>query len=162
MRDRLLAPRNRPHDVDSAFGTFYCAAHVDRQRLGNWGVFLFAAAAAIGVIFQVFFIGAYIFGEHDALTVHKDLGKLVHLFYVLTFLAALIGAWPNWRRTGVPFALAAIGTVQAFLAGGGDDVSGWIHAFHAALVPLVFLIAVWISWAARGVVGNRDTADATG
>ena len=135
---------------------------MDRQRLGNWGTFIFASAAAIGVIFQVFFIGAYIFGETDALDIHKDLGKLVHLFYVLTFVAALIGAWPNWRRTTWPFALAVIGTIQAFLAGGGDDVSGWVHAFHAALVPIVFLIAVWISWNARGVVGKRDTAEAPG
>jgi len=134
---------------------------VDRQRLGDWGTFLFATAAAIGVIVQVFLIGAFIFGE-DALDLHKECGKVVHGLYVLTFIAAIIGAWPNWRRTAWPFGLAVLGSIQAFLAGGGDDVSGWVHAFHAALVPLVFLIAVWISWNARGVLGKRDTAEAPG
>jgi hypothetical protein len=137
---------------------------VDRQRLGTWGVFLFAGAAAVGILFQVFFIGAHIFNptETDALDIHKNLGKLVHLFYVLTFVAALIGAWPNWRRTTWPFALAVIGTIQAFLAGGGNDVSNWIHAFHAALVPVVFLIAVWVSWRARVELTGGTPAEATG
>ena len=74
---------------------------MDRQRLGTWGVFLFAAAAAVGILFQLFFIGAYIFGETDALDVHKDLGKLVHLFYVLTFVVAMgttvYTLWMAWR-----------------------------------------------------------------
>ena len=135
---------------------------MDRQRLGTWGVFLFAAAAAVGILFQLFFIGAYIFGETDALDVHKDLGKLVHLFYVLTFVAALVGAWPNWRRTAWPFALAVLGTIQAFLAGGGDDVSGYVHAFHAALVPIVFLLAVRIAMWGKSELGIGGPAQAAG
>jgi hypothetical protein len=152
--DVARRPRNRSHEVDSAFGTFYSRG-VDRQRLGTWGVFLFAAAAAAGVLFQVFFIGAYIFGEADALEIHKNVGKLVHLCYILTFVASLIGAWPNWRRTAWPFALAVLGTIQAFLAGGGSDVSGWVHAFHAALVPLVFILAVRIAIWGKDEVGTR-------
>ena len=135
---------------------------MDRQRLGTWGVFLFAAAAAVGILFQLFFIGAYIFGETDALDVHKDLGKLVHLSYVLTFVAALVGAWPNWRRTAWPFALAVLGTIQAFLAGGGDDVSGYVHAFHAALVPIVFLLAVRIAMWGKSELGIGGPAQAAG
>ena len=93
---------------------------MDRQRLGLWGTFVFATLAVVGMLVQVYLIGGFLFGETDWLDAHKDLGKLVHLFYVLTFVSALVGAWPNWRSTTWPFALAAVGTVQAFLAGGGN------------------------------------------
>ena len=123
---------------------------MDRERLGLWGTFIFATLAVVGMFIQVYLIGGFIFGETGWLDTHKDLGMLVHLFYVLTFLSALVGLWPNWRATGWPFALAAVGTVQAFLAGGGnvggDD--GALHAFHAALVPIVFVLALMIAWRA--------------
>jgi hypothetical protein len=122
---------------------------MNRQRLGLWGTFAFATLAVIGMLVQVYLIGGYIFGGgNDWLDAHKNLGKVVHLFYVLTFVAALVGAWPNWRRTGWPFALAAVGTVQAFLAGRGhiDGSNAALHAFHAALVPIVFVIAFMIAW----------------
>ena len=94
---------------------------MDRQRLGLWGTSIFAALAVIGMIIQVYLIGGYLFGEGSGwLDAHRDFGKLTHLFYVLTFLAALVGAWPNWRATGWPFALAVLGSIQAFLAGGGN------------------------------------------
>ena len=38
------------------------------------------------MLVQVYLIGGYIFGETGWLSTHKDLGKLVHLFYVLTFV----------------------------------------------------------------------------
>jgi hypothetical protein len=123
---------------------------MDRQRIGLWGTFIFAALAVVGMFVQVYLIGGFIFGEAGWLDTHKDVGMIVHLFYVLTFLSALVGLWPNWRATGWPFALAAVGTIQAFLAGGGnvggDD--GAIHAFHAALVPIVFVLALMIAWRA--------------
>jgi hypothetical protein len=121
---------------------------MDRQRIGLWGTFIFAALAVIGMGVQVYLIAGVLFGE-DWLDAHKSLGMLVHLFYVLTFLAALVAAWPNWRATTWPFALAVIGSLQAFLAAAGDIGSGdnaAIAAFHGALVPIVFLIAIWISW----------------
>ena len=124
---------------------------MDRRRVGLWATLFFAAAAAIGVLFQVLFIGAFIFGEGEALDTHKDLGKLVHLCYVLTFVAALVAVWPEWRSAAWPFALAAIGTIQAFLAGG--DASPWVHAFHAALVPIVFVIALRIATRAKDALG---------
>ena len=91
---------------------------MNRQRLGLWGTFVFSALAVIGVLVQVYLIGGFLFGESGWLDTHRDMGKLVHLFYVLTFVSALVAAWPDWRKTGWPFALAALGTVQAFLAGG--------------------------------------------
>ena len=119
--------------------------------MGLWGTFAFSALAVIGVLVQVYLIGGFLFGESGWLDTHRDMGKLVHLFYVLTFVSALVAAWPEWRKTGWPFALAALGTVQAFLAGGsgfekGQD--GALHAFHAALVPIVFVIAFMIAWRA--------------
>jgi hypothetical protein len=121
---------------------------MNRQRLGLWGTFVFAALAVVGMVIQVYLIGGFLFGETGWLSTHRDLGKLVHLFYVLTFVAALVAAWPNWRSTGWPFALAAVGTVQAFLAGGSGfehQENGALHAFHAALVPIVFVIALLIA-----------------
>ena len=136
---------------------------MDRQRLGLWGTFIFAALAVIGMLVQVYLIGGFIFGETGWLSAHKDLGKVVHLFYVLTFVAALVGAWPNWRSTGLPFSLAVVGTIQAFLAGGGNvgGSDGALHAFHAALVPIVFVIALLIarrSW--HELQGKTRTATA--
>ena len=138
---------------------------MNRQQLGLWGTFAFATLAVVGMLVQVYLIGGYIFGETGWLSTHKDLGKLVHLFYVLTFVAALVGAWPNWRQTGWPFALAAIGTVQAFLAAAADIEKGQrrrLHAFHAALVPIVFVIALMIAWRTwqmlQGTSSTTETA----
>jgi hypothetical protein len=121
---------------------------VDRARLGLWGTFIFAALAVVGMVVQVYLIGGFIFGETGWLNTHKDVGMIVHLFYVLTFVAALVGLWPNWRATTWPFVLAVLGSIQAFLAGGGNvgGSNGGLHAFHAGLVPIVFVIAVWIAW----------------
>ena len=102
---------------------------MDRQRIGLWGTFVFAALAIIGMGLQVYLIGGFIFGQNGWLDTHKDLGMLVHLFYILTFLSALLAAWPNWRATGWAFALAVVGSIQAFLAGGGD-VGGDNGALH--------------------------------
>jgi hypothetical protein len=128
---------------------------MDRQRIGLWGTFVFAALAVVGMAIQVYLIGGFIFGETGWLDTHKDLGMIVHLFYVLTFLSALVGLWPNWRATGWPFALAVLGSIQAFLAGGGNvgGNDGALHAFHAALVPIVFVIALWIAWRAYTALG---------
>ena len=131
---------------------------MDRKRLGLWGTFLFASASVVGMAIQVYLIGGFIFGETGWLDTHKDLGMLVHLFYVLTFISALVAAWPDWRRTTWPFVLAVVGSVQAFLAGGGDvggDNAG-LHAFHAALVPIVFVIALAIAWKAWNLLQSTS------
>jgi hypothetical protein len=133
---------------------------MDRQRIGLWGTLIFAALSVIGMAIQVYLIAGFIFsGDNGWLDAHKGLGMVTHLFYVLTFLAALVGAWPNWRATGWPFLLALIGSVQAFLAGGGDvgGDNAALHAFHGALVPIVFLIALWIAWRAYNALGLGRT-----
>ena len=123
---------------------------MDRQRIDLWGTLVFAALSAIGMFIQVYLIAVFLFGEADWLDTYKDFGMSTHFFYVLTFVASLIAAWPNWRATGSPFAFAALGTVQAFLAGGGNvgGDNAALHAFHGALVPIVFVIAALIAWRA--------------
>jgi hypothetical protein len=128
---------------------------MDRQRIGLWGTFVFAALAVIGMGVQVYLIAGVIFGE-DWLDAHKSLGMLVHLFYILTFVFALVGAWPNWRATTWPFVLAVLGSIQAFLAAAGDIGSGdnaAVAAFHGALVPIVFVIALVIAWRGYTALG---------
>jgi hypothetical protein len=136
---------------------------MDRQRIGLWGTLIFAVLAAVGMGIQVYLIAGFIFGETGWLDTHKDFGMLTHLFYVLTFLAALVGLWPNWRATLWPFLLALIGSVQAFLAGGGNvgGDNAALHAFHGALVPVVWLIALWVSWQAYNALGMNRRAGPT-
>jgi hypothetical protein len=124
---------------------------MDRQRLGLWATLILAILVVVGMAVQVYLVATFAFdsaGESgaDAIDTHTDLGKVVHLGYILTFLAALVAAWPNWRATGWAFALAALGTVQAFLAGG--DLSPGVHAFHGVLAAVVFVIAVVVLWRA--------------
>jgi NADH:ubiquinone reductase (H+-translocating) len=122
------------------------------RRLALVGSLAFAALSLVGMLVQVFLIAGVMFGE-DYLEAHKQLGKLVHLFFILTFQTALVAFWPNLRPTLWPFTLAALGSIQAFLAGEfnipllgwGLDLagsSGVLHAFHGALVPLVFVVGI--------------------
>jgi hypothetical protein len=138
---------------------------MDRQRIGLWGTLIFALLSALGMAVQVYLIAGVAFGEGDWLDTHKDVGKGVHLMYILTFVSALVGAWPNWRSTLWPFVLAALGSVQAFLAfGGGVDEgaeSPALHAFHGALAPVVFTIAVWILWTSYKALGLGARSEPT-
>ena len=128
---------------------------MDRQRLGLWLTLVFAALAVLGMLVQVYLIAGFLFGQTGWLDEHKDLGKAVHACYALAFIAAFVGAWPNWRSTVLPFALVLIGSIQAFSAArgnvGGDD--GGLHAFHGALVPIVFVIALAVAWRAYNALG---------
>jgi hypothetical protein len=143
---------------------------VSRRRIGLWATLAFAMLTAVGMFVQVYLIAGVLFGE-DWLELHRDLGQLVHLGYVLTFVAALVAAAPDWRWLLPPFVLAVLGSTQAFLAGEFDipflawglDISGGngaLHAFHGALVPIVFVTALVIArqaWTALGM-GARAQA----
>jgi hypothetical protein len=118
----------------------------------------------LGCSFRSNLIAGVLFGE-DWLELHRDLGKLVHLGYLLTFGTALLAAVPSWRWLLWPFVLATLGSTQAFLAGEFDvpllawglDLAGdngALHAFHGALVPLVFVTALVVArqaWAALAI-----------
>jgi hypothetical protein len=131
-------------------------AGMDRQRIGLWLTFIFSLLVVVGMAVQVYLIATYAFGPvteggQDAIDLHKDLGMAVHGGYILTFLAALLATWPNWRATALSFSLAVLGTIQAFLAGG--DMSLGVHALHGAFVPVVFVIAVLIMWRTYNALG---------
>jgi hypothetical protein len=53
-----------------------------------------------------------------------------------------------------------VGSVQAFLAGGGDvrGDNGGLHAFHAALVPIVFVLALVIALRAWKTLQGQPAA----
>jgi hypothetical protein len=124
------------------------------------------------MVVQVYLIAGVLFGE-NWLALHTDLGKLVHLGYLLTSGAALVAFRPNLRAMLWPFLLAVLGSTQSFLAGEFDiPFLGWrldiagdsaaMHAFHGALVPIVFVTALVIArqaWTALGV-GVRTQASA--
>jgi hypothetical protein len=158
---RSGARRTAPRSQDRA---------VSRRRIGLWATIAFATLTAVGMLVQVYLIAGVLFGE-AWLDLHKDLGRLVHLGYILTFVAALVAAAPHWRWLLPPFVLAALGSTQAFLAGEFDipflawgiDIGGGngvLHAFHGALVPIVFVTALVIArkaWTALGM-GARTQA----
>jgi hypothetical protein len=143
------------------------------RRIALWGTFTLAALSMVGMFVQVYLIAGVLFGE-DWLDLHKDLGKLVHLSFLLTFGAAFIAAWPSRRWLFWPFMLATLGSIQAFLAGEFDlPLLGWglnlsagngaLHALHGALVPIVFVIALVVArqaWTALGI-GARTQAQTT-
>jgi hypothetical protein len=145
---------------------------VPRRKIGLWVTMVFAALSAVGMFVQVYLIAGVLFGE-AWLELHRDVGKLVHLGYLLTFFAALVAAATEWRWLLWPSVLAVVGSTQAFLAGEFDiplvawgiDLGGGngaLHAFHGALVPVVFVTALVIArqaWTALGV-GPRTRARA--
>jgi hypothetical protein len=143
---------------------------VPRRQVGLWATAVLAALSAVGMLAQVYLIAGVVFGE-AWLELHSDLGKVVHLGYLLTFAAAVVAVAPDWRWLLWPSVLAGLGSIQAFMAGEFDipflargiDLSGGngvLHAFHGALVPIVFgvaLVIAWRAWTALGM-GARTQA----
>jgi hypothetical protein len=143
-----------------------------RRRMGLWATTVFAALSAVGMLAQVYLIAGVMFGE-AWLELHSDLGKVVHMGYLLTFGAAVVAVAPDWRWLLWPSVLAGLGSTQAFMAGEFDipflawglDLSrgnGALHALHGALVPVVFAVALviaWRAWTALGM-GARSPAPA--
>jgi hypothetical protein len=136
-----------------------------RRSIALCGTIVFASLSVVGMFVQVYLIAGALFGE-NWLQLHRDLGKLVHLGYLLTFGAALVAAAPHWRWLLWPSVLAVLGSTQAFLAGEFDiPLLGWginiagdsgaLHALHGALVPIVFAVALGIVWQAWTALQGR-------
>jgi hypothetical protein len=136
-----------------------------RRWIALWATIGFASLSVIGMFVQVYLIAGVLFGE-DWLQLHRDLGKLVHLGYLLTFGAAFVASAPHWRWLLWPSVLAVVGSTQAFLAGefdipfigAGVDIAGdngALHALHGALVPIVFAVALGIVWQAWSALRSR-------
>lgn len=123
---------------------------MNRSRTFTQAELGLAVLVIIGIFVQIYLIGAFAFGAGtDALDAHKVIGQLTHLLEVLVFVAALVAAWPAWRSTLWPFALAVVGSTQAFLAASADSGSAWVHGFHGGFAPVVLLIAIVVAQRAR-------------
>jgi hypothetical protein len=143
---------------------------VPRRRIGLWATAVLAALSAVGMLAQVYLIAGVMFGE-AWLELHSDLGKIVHMGYLLTFGAAVVAVAPDWRWLLWPSVLAGLGSTQAFMAGEFDipflawglDLSqgnGALHALHGALVPVVFAVALVIAWRAWTALGMAARSQA--
>lgn len=107
------------------------------QRGLRWAVLVSAGLVVLGVFLQVYLIASYIFGAgEDALDAHVDAGGLVHLFELLAFVLAIGAWWKAWRGIILPFALAAIGTIQIGLSE-ADDWAGGLHGLFALIVLIL-------------------------
>ncbi len=105
-----------------------------------WLQLVLAAAVAVGVWLQVYFIASYSFGAADALDIHKTIGEVMRGLEVLVFLAALGAWWRNWGKIGHAFGLAAVGTIQISLTGSDD----WVGGLHGLLALAILTMAVFI------------------
>lgn len=110
-----------------------------------------ALAVILGVMVQVYLIGAYFFGAgQGALDAHRTAGWTVHGIEMLVFVAALI-AWLPRVDLVLSLLLAVIGTVQVSLASG----SRWVGGLH----PLFALVVLGLAAAlALRAVGRRRAA----
>jgi hypothetical protein len=105
-----------------------------------WIQFVCAAAVAVGVWLQVYFIAAYFFGASDALDIHKAIGSTMHALEAIVFLAALGAWWRNWGKIGHAFGLIVVGTIQISLTSGEK----WVGGFHGLLALAILVMAVFI------------------
>jgi hypothetical protein len=113
------------------------------RRLFIWLSLLLAAAVVVGLVLQLYFIAAWIFGSGGALDAHKNVGTfVVHPLEIFAFVAALVGWWGAWRNVLWSLALPILGTVQIFFVGDLQDPgNGWVHGLHGGLVLFVAAIA---------------------
>jgi hypothetical protein len=104
-------------------------------------------AVLVGLVLQLYFIAAWIFGSSGALDAHKDAGTfVVHPLEIFAFVAALIGWWRAWRNVLWSLALPILGTVQIFFVGDLQDPgNGWVHGLHGGLVLFVAALAAMIT-----------------
>jgi len=101
----------------------------------------------VGLVLQLYFIAAWIFGSSGALDAHRDAGTfVVHPLESFAFIAALIGWWRTWRNVLWSLALPILGTVQILFVGDIQDPgNGWVHGLHGGLVLFVAALAWMIA-----------------
>lgn len=134
------------------------------KRLFLWVSSIAAALVAVGVVLQLYFITAWVFGEADALDAHRGAGSLIWLLEIVVLVAGLVAYWGVWRQVGLSVALPVLGTIQIFFLGDvekpSENVSGWIHGFHGGLAIFVFLLALVIGYRDMNALGVRSAAAA--
>lgn len=102
---------------------------------------LVACLIVVGVVVQVYLIGAYVFGAgKSALDAHKSVGFALHSGEVLLLLVAL-AAWLPKVDLWLSVVLAVVGTAQIALAS-ADKWAGGLHPVFALIVlALAFALA---------------------
>lgn len=107
-------------------------------RVGaRWAQLALSLAVVLGVVVQVYLIGAYVFGAgQGALDAHETIGFTVHGLEVLIFVTAIV-AWLPRAELGLSLLLALIGTVQVNLANGHR----WVGGLHPLLALVVLTLA---------------------
>ncbi len=136
------------------------------RRSSLWISAVAASLVAVGVILQLYFITAWVFGARDALDAHRGAGSIIWLLEIIVLISGLVAYWGVWRNAAVSIALPILGTIQIFFIGDIEDPSknesGWIHGFHGGLAILVFALAAAIAYRdlkALGVHGRSAVAD---
>jgi hypothetical protein len=126
-----------------------------------WASLVLASAVVAGIVLQLYFIAAWVFGASGALTAHKDAGSVVHALEVLTFVAGLVAWWRAWRNIAMSFGFALLGTIQLILVGDlKNPGSGWLHGLHGGLALFVAGLAVHIALREARALGLRGAAGA--
>jgi hypothetical protein len=127
------------------------------RRAFVWISFVLSIVVLVGIVLQLYFIAAWVFGESGALDAHKVVGgAVVHPAEVLIFLVALGAWWRQWRNVGWSFALALLGTLQVVFVGDVEDPgNGWLHGLHGGLVIFVVALAAYIARREGRALGLR-------
>jgi hypothetical protein len=121
-----------------------------------WASLVLSSAVVIGVVLQLYFIAAWMFGASGALSAHKDVGSALWGIEILAFIAGLVAWWGGWRNVAWSFGLAALGTVQIGFVGDLEDPgSGWLHGLHGGLALFVVALAAYIARREAGALGLR-------
>jgi hypothetical protein len=117
------------------------------RRAFVWISLVLSVVVLVGIVLQLYFIAAWVFGSADALDAHKTVGgAVVHPAEVLVFLVAFVGWWRNWRNIAWSFGLALIGTIQVATVGDlGNPGDAWVHGLHGGLVLFVVALAAYIA-----------------
>jgi hypothetical protein len=118
------------------------------RRVFIWISLALSAVVLVGIVLQLYFIAAWVFGAgDDALDAHKTVGgAVVHPAEVLVFLVAFGAWWRNWRNIASSFALALVGTILVFTVGDlGEPGDSWVHGLHGGLVLFVVAFAAYIA-----------------
>jgi hypothetical protein len=121
--------------------------------------FIAATVVVVGIVLQLYFITAWVFGESGALDAHRGVGNVIWFVELVVLISGAVAWWGNWRNVAWSVALAVFGTIQIFFVGDIDDQSGnssgWVHGFHGGLALFVFILAAVIAHREMRALGLR-------
>lgn len=125
------------------------------------------ALVAIACVVQIFLAGRGVFGIHGSasldnqksLDLHRDLGEVIGLVTVLTFLLALV----MWNRRLILWTFVLAFLAEVIQHATSQPKHPWISGFHPVGGVAVLGISGWLAhraWAGKGkAVTSSATAD---